>query len=129
MRTTILPWIFSGFFVLLFSCGKTKPLPEVEDVVEPLTPREMIQLGQKLFNGKGTCNSCHQVDQKTVGPSIREIISVYDQYQVSIVTFLKGDGEAIVDPKQFIIMQANFAITKKMRTQELEAIEAYMRSL
>lgn len=129
MKATLVPWIFSSCFILLFSCGKTQPLPEVEEVVAPLTPREMIQLGQKLFNGKGTCNSCHQIDQKTVGPSIREIVSIYNQHQASIVTFLKGDGEAIVDPKQFVIMQANFGITKKMHTQELEAIEAYMKSL
>lgn len=118
--------------LIFFSCGKTK---EVEVVPEPiveeriLSEQEMRKLGQKLFNGKGTCNACHQPKTQGVGPSVQEIVEIYDKHQASIVTFLKAEGEPIVDPKQFLVMQANFAITKKMTDQELQAIELYMRSL
>ncbi|SFJ57884.1 c-type cytochrome [Myroides guanonis] len=132
MKTTI-KWISSLALVLaLFSCGKTKevevdPSTLVEE--KKLSELEMKQLGQKLFNGKGTCNACHQSDSKGVGPSVKEVVRIYDEHKASIVTFLKGEGEPIVDPKQFMVMQANFVITKKMTNQELQAIEVYMRSL
>lgn len=116
--------------LLMVACGRTKeeePRPMIEE--PPLTAQEMRKLGEKLFNGKGTCNACHQPETKGVGPSIKEIAEIYEAYQASIVTFLRGEGEAIVDPKQFRVMEANFAITKKMSNQELEAIEHYMKSL
>ncbi len=92
-------------------------------------PAQMIAQGKVLFEGKGTCNSCHLTDKKVIGPSIKEITKIYADNKASIVTFLQGDGEPIVDPSQFPIMQANFAITKKMSEHELKAIEAYMNSL
>lgn len=92
-------------------------------------PVQMIAQGKVLFEGKGTCNSCHLADKKVIGPSIKEITKIYADNKASIVTFLQGDGEPIVDPSQFPIMQANFAITKKMSEHELKAIEAYMNSL
>lgn len=91
-------------------------------------PAQMIAQGKVLFEGKGTCNSCHLADKKVIGPSIKEITKIYSDNKASIVTFLQGDGEPIVDPSQFPIMQANFAITKKMSEHELKAIEAYMQS-
>ncbi|WP_430614322.1 c-type cytochrome [Flavobacterium sp. JP2137] len=98
------------------------------NAAESTDPVKMIAQGKALFEGKGTCNSCHLADKKVIGPSIKEITKIYDEHQASIVTFLQGEGEAIVDPSQFPIMQANFSITKKMSEHELRAIEAYMRS-
>jgi cytochrome c len=94
-----------------------------------MTSLEKIKLGESLFKGKGNCASCHLKDKKVIGPSVREIIEIYDKHEVSIVSFLKGEGEPVVDPSQFIIMQANLTITKKMSDLELESLEAYMRSL
>lgn len=45
-----------------------------------------------------------------------------------IIGFLKGEGEAIVDPSQFEVMKANFGITKEMSEEELKALEAYIYS-
>lgn len=45
-----------------------------------------------------------------------------------MVVFLKGEGEPIVDPTQFEVMKANFAITKAMSDDELKALEAYVYS-
>ncbi|MDH6602503.1 cytochrome c [Myroides gitamensis] len=94
-----------------------------------MTNAEKIALGKQIFEGKGTCASCHMADKKVIGPSIREIIEIYDKHDVSLISFLKGQEEAIVDPAQFIIMQANLEITKKLSDLELEALEAYMRSM
>ena len=45
-----------------------------------------------------------------------------------MVTFLKGEGEPIVDPSQYEVMKTNFAVTKTMSDEELQALEAYVYS-
>ncbi len=129
----------SGLLLLgllaLTSCKKETPAKDSDTLYpavvenESTDPIKMIAQGKALFDGKGTCNSCHLAEKKVIGPSIKEITKIYKEHNASIVTFLQGDGEAIVDPSQFPIMQANFAITKKMSEHELKAIEAYMNSL
>lgn len=84
--------------------------------------------GKKLFASKG-CVACHKVEEKLVGPSIKEIAKVYADKKGNMVKFLKGNAEAIVDPSQFAVMQANLAITKAMGAEDLQALTAYMRSV
>lgn len=85
-------------------------------------------LGKSIFEGKGNCVSCHQVDQKVIGPSIQEIGKIYKDKKGDIVTFLKGNADPIVDPSQFSVMKTNFPITQAMSDEELKAIEAYIYS-
>ena len=51
---------------------------------------------------------------------------------LSHASYLVGDDESkvavVVDPSQYEVMKTNFAITKMMSDQELQAIEAYMYS-
>ena len=44
------------------------------------------------------------------------------------MTFLKGESDAIVDPSQFAIMQANLELTKTFSDKELQGLEAYIHS-
>ncbi|MET0945223.1 MAG: cytochrome C552, partial [Flavobacterium sp.] len=53
---------------------------------------------------------------------------IYKDKNASIVTFLKGEGEPIVDPSQYEVMKTNFAVTKAMSDDELKALEAYVYS-
>jgi cytochrome c len=85
-------------------------------------------LGKSIFEGKGNCVSCHQVDQKVIGPSIQEIGKIYKDKKGDIVTFLKGNADPIVDPSQFAVMKTNFPVTQAMTDEELKAIEAYIYS-
>lgn len=85
-------------------------------------------LGKSIFEGKGNCISCHQVDQKVIGPSIQEIGKIYKDKKGDIVTFLKGNADPIVDPSQFSVMKTNFPVTQAMSDEELKAIEAYIYS-
>ena len=85
-------------------------------------------LGKQIFEGSGNCASCHQFDQKVIGPSIQEIAKMYKDKKGNIVTFLKGNAEPIVDPEQFEVMKTNFPITQAMSEDELKAIEAYIYS-
>ena len=104
------------------------PTAEAAAVASGLDPA-LVAKGKALFAGKGTCVACHQPAAKTIGPSVEEIGSIYKAQKASIVAFLKDDAKPIVDPAQYVMMQANFAITKKMSVDELASLEAYMLSL
>jgi cytochrome c len=82
--------------------------------------------GKELFEGTGNCFACHKPDQRIIGPSLQEIAKIYKSQNGDIVEFLKGNGNPIVDPKQYEVMKTNFAITKSMSDEELKALEAYI---
>jgi cytochrome c len=87
-----------------------------------------VALGKTIFEGKGNCVACHQVDQKVIGPSLQEIAKIYKEKNGNMVSFLKGESDPIVDPEQFPVMQANLEITKTFTEEELKAVEAYIYS-
>lgn len=122
---------YFNFLILFFvfiSCGKEEKkeslYPE-SATTEKQTPEE---LGKQLFESTGNCFACHKPDQKIVGPSIVEIAKIYKEKGGNIVSFLKDKEEPIVDPSQFSVMKTNFAITKNMSDEELQALEAYIYS-
>ncbi|MES2865047.1 MAG: c-type cytochrome [Bacteroidota bacterium] len=118
--------LFITLLLLQFSCKKE---PEVvTDVLVEETPNITKELGKELFEGKGMCFTCHKEDTKIIGPSIKEIATIYTDKKASIAIFLQGETDPIVDPTQFEIMKANFAITKTMTDEELKALEEYMLS-
>ena len=84
--------------------------------------------GQELFEGQGNCIACHKPDQKIIGPSLQEIAKIYTENKASIVLFLQEKSEPIIDPSQYEIMKTNFAITKSMSEEELQALEDYIFS-
>ena len=130
--------VFSLAILVLASCGgkkeeepfgKSKEVESVsvtEESVKDVNP--LVEEGQKLFEGKGTCSACHQPENKVIGPSLKEISKIYTEKNGNIITFLKGETEPIVDPSQFEVMKANFAITKNMTDEELASLEAYIKS-
>lgn len=114
--------------VLVFiSCKKEseESFGKVETTTEVQKPED---LGKEIFHGKGACVACHKPDVKLVGPSLQDIAKIYKDKNGDMVTFLKGEGEAIVDPTQYEVMKANFAITKTFSDEELKALEAYVYS-
>ena len=84
--------------------------------------------GKELFEGEGNCTACHKPDQKIIGPSLEEIAKIYKEKNGSIVLFLQEKSEPIVDPSQYDIMKTNFAITKSMSDEQLQALEEYIYS-
>lgn len=121
------------FSIILFSCQDKKQEPfgadklNVPEVAENSVEAK-IKLGEELFNGVGLCYSCHKTDQKVIGPSIKEIATIYKDENADMVDFLRENAKPIVDPSQYEVMKTNFAITKSMSDQELQAIELYMYS-
>jgi len=84
--------------------------------------------GKTLFAANG-CVACHNPQNKTVGPSIKEIGAAYAGKKDDLVKFLRGEAKAVVDPAQFAVMQPNLATTKKMTDAEVGAIADYMLSV
>jgi cytochrome c len=134
-------FVFTVFALVLASCGESKKeevKKEVESPAEEVkeTPaasagsEDLVAMGEKLFTDK-TCVSCHQAEAKIVGPSIKDIVKIYEDQNASIVEFLHGKSEAIVDtdPGQVAIMKANLdGFVKDLSENELKALEAYMLS-
>lgn len=89
----------------------------------------LAEKGKEIFDGKGTCATCHKLDSKIVGPSIQDIVKVYKEKNASIATFLNGEAEPIVDSTQFEVMKANFAITKTFTDEERKSLEEYFLSV
>ena len=121
--------IFLVSVLVLISCKKESEeyfgKASTEATTEVQKPED---LGKEIFHGKGACVACHKPDVKLVGPSLQDIAKIYKDKNGDMVTFLKGEGEAIVDPTQYEVMKANFAITKTFSVEELKALEAYIYS-
>lgn len=114
--------------VLIFtSCKKEseESFGKPEATTEVQKPED---LGAAIFHGKGACVACHKPDVKLVGPSLQDIAKIYKSKNGDMVAFLKGEGEAIVDPTQYAVMKPNLEITKTFSEEELKALEAYIHS-
>ena len=126
--------LFLSAVLALASCKKEATENPVPTSTEAYSEGESAKaatpeaLGKEIFEGRGNCMSCHQVDQKVIGPSIQEIAKIYKDKKGDIVTFLKGNADPIVDPSQFSVMKTNFPVTQAMSDEELKAIETYIYS-
>lgn len=125
---------FSFFIVFLIVCGCNveKKSNKVIDKAVPeraaLSRDSQIFLGNRLFSEK-TCITCHDVHQKKIGPSVKEIMAIYKEKNGDIVAFLKGKANPIVDTtaSQVVIMQANIdGFLKDISDEELKTIATYM---
>lgn len=119
--------------VSFISCGKKEEKKEElypEEVASALSPEEqLISDGKALFeSNKAACFSCHHMDKKLIGPSIKDIAKIYKEQNGDMVAFLRKKAEPIVDPSQYSLMETNFAILKTMSDEELKSLEAYMMS-
>lgn len=119
-------YILISTFLILTSCKNEQTTLTKDEVV---TGKETtLAYGKTLFEGEGNCVACHQVEQKIIGPSLQEIAKIYKEKNASIVLFLKQESEPIIDPSQYEIMKANFAITEEMTDEQLKALENYILS-
>lgn len=126
--------LFLSAVLAFASCKKETTEDKIQDPTESYSEGHSAEaktpeaLGKQIFEGQGNCISCHQVDQKVIGPSIQEIAKIYKDKKGDITTFLKGNADPIVDPSQFAVMKTNLPITQAMSDEELKAIESYIYS-
>jgi cytochrome c len=112
-------------FCFLMSCKKENLNSQG---LKPEITLSKEELGKELFEGKGNCAACHQMNEKTIGPSIKTIAKIYKNNNGNLIDFLKYDSKPIVDPSQYEVMKTNFSITKAMSDEDLKAIETYFYS-
>ena len=125
-KTALLALLLAGSLSIV-SCKKesSESFGKPEATTEAQNP---VDLGKEIFTGKGACVACHKPDVKLVGPSLQDIAKIYKEKNGDMVSFLKGEGEALVDPAQYQIMKPNFTLLKTFSEEELKALEAYMYS-
>ena len=116
------PYFFILLIILMTSCKNKETQKEKETKVPEVAS---LENGEALFQ-QNNCASCHQPDQKIIGPSLQVIAKIYKAKKGSIVLFLQEKSDPIVDPSQYEIMKTNFAITKTMSDEELKALEDYI---
>lgn len=130
--------LFAVFAMVLSSCGDDKKkevkkeaeTKEVKSEDAKVSGSDSMAMGEKLFNEK-TCATCHQMDAKVIGPSIKDIATFYKENDGNMMNFLKGTDAAIVDtdPGQVAIMKANLdGFVKDLSDVELEALVTYMEN-
>ncbi len=81
--------------------------------------------GEAIFKQKG-CTSCHRPDMDTVGPSLKKIAQAYAGKREDLIKFLKGQGEAIVDPAKASVMKMQLARIKDLSDEEFGALADYI---
>ena len=137
MKTIFKSLALFALAISLTNCGEKKETDAMGNAIEA-TPEVAVEvenpedaqlaLGAELFKGKGTCTACHKADEKTVGPSMKEIAKIYKEKGASIAKFINDEGEPLVDAAQYEVMKANFVITKAMTQEERDALDAYIMS-
>lgn len=105
----------------ILSCKKEINQPESKP------EKVSLEMGKQLFQEKN-CITCHQTNQKVVGPSLEQIATIYKKQNVDLKNFLKATSEPIVDPSQYEIMKINLELTKVMSDAELKSLEMYILS-
>jgi len=107
----------------------TQTTPKTEDSKEQTTSQEEKAgvSGENIFKSKG-CAVCHHPEIDTTGPSLKKISQFYKDKKQELISFLKGQGDPIVDPAKFTIMKPQINITKNMSDEELNALVDYLLS-
>ncbi|MFN8273730.1 MAG: c-type cytochrome [Flavobacteriaceae bacterium] len=130
MRNTIYIVLALASFVIGACNGKKEEqdFGKKQPETSATTAQTPAQKGQEIFEGKGTCTTCHKPNEKVVGPSLQDIATLYKQKGLSVAAFINEESKPVVDPALYETMKANFAITKLMTPEERQNIEAYIMS-
>ncbi len=125
-------FLFVIGFLAMCSCNLDKKSNKATDNAVPergeLSKESQLLLGNRLFSEK-TCITCHDVSKNNIGPSVKEIMTIYREKNGDIAAFLKGNAKPIVDTtsSQVAIMQANIdGFLKNVSDEELKTIGIYM---
>ncbi len=129
-------WITILFFGLI-SCKKEEKQLIEKSEASDLFKKDTIQVntyvlaekGDDLFHGKANCATCHQIEEKVIGPSIKEIVSIYKSQDASIVNILKGNHNPIVDKIKYDLMKPYVEMSKNLSDEEIQALSDYMFSV
>jgi len=88
--------------------------------------------GKNIFNSKG-CAACHQPNSDVVGPSLKQIASVYKGNLGELIKFLKGEGSPKLSTGKFAgqyetIMKPQLNQIKSLTPKELKDLAEFILS-
>ena len=83
--------------------------------------------GKKAFDSLN-CASCHKVDTGKANPSLKEIALAYKGKENQLQGYLKGETEAVVNPKKGGIMRRYIEKTKGLTDGERKALSGFILS-
>lgn len=119
--------------VSLISCNtsdknESKTVAVITDPIEEKieTKIEAVEVTAKSLFASNGCVACHQPNTKVVGPSLKKIEAAYQGNEAGLISFFKGEGDAIIDLDQVAIMKPFIAITKEMTDDERKDIVNYI---
>ena len=132
------------FILTLFNCGDGKKTDDKSAIKLKDTSEKtiyntneqdslvaLISQGKKLFN-TNACAGCHMPNETGIGPSIKDITSIYAKQDGDYIAYFRGEAEPIVDtdPNQVLLMKNNLDLfIKKLNDNQLKALVAYMKSI
>lgn len=85
------------------------------------------QKGKEIFEAKG-CAVCHKDNMDTIGPSLATIARTYLGREIELLSYLRGQGPAIVDPARASVMNPQLVKIRMLFDPEMQALATYMVS-
>ncbi|SFF47755.1 c-type cytochrome [Thermoflexibacter ruber] len=71
-----------------------KPKTAINTKTEKLTPEQLaaeVSLGKQVF--QENCSACHALDQKLIGPTIKEMSQIYQGNPAAMIQWIKAPGK------------------------------------
>lgn len=111
--------------------------PETTELSADMGTEEMVEVGQEIFDNKGTCNTCHAVEEgEGTGrfPNLHDIGTIADERRegYSDIEYL---AESLYQPNEYLVEGYNPAMPQvnqppiELSDQEIKAVIAYLQSL
>ncbi|MCK9472113.1 c-type cytochrome [Sulfurimonas sp.] len=85
------------------------------------------QRGQVIFETKG-CVTCHKDDIDTIGPSLSTIAREYLGKERELLSYLRGQAPAIIDPARAPVMDPQLVKIRSLFDPDMQALTMYIIS-
>ena len=69
---------------------------------------------------------CHKPDFDTIGPSLKTIAIGYSGKESSLITYLQGQGTAIIDPARASVMDPQLVKIRTLFEEDMRALAEYI---
>ena len=83
--------------------------------------------GKEVFDSL-RCGMCHKPDIGKTTPSLNEIASAYKDKEDRLLSYLKGEAGALVNPGKKETMKLQIEKTKKLKEEDRKALADYILS-
>ena len=81
--------------------------------------------GKSIFKEKG-CVLCHKSDVDTIGPSLKTIATGYTGKMSALITYLQGQGAAVIDPARASVMNPQLVKIRTLAEEDIRAIAEHI---